>query len=233
MSLFNLHHNYICTVWGHTLIWSIPWYPQPATSTTVAPPSPPHTHTHTSTRDARLCLPLNFKYSITPLIRINRHGEPSEYAENPDNWIFNLNKNAKWMYFVLKSLQFFIYIIPLYMFRTPLCPSSGASQLHMQSLVPCGAWFVVSSSPTMLQHSRTGEHNEPSTTRNQRLHLQLRSSWWWTQWCPKHVERNNVNKHTSLKGITSFPCICLFCSVLPPPFRIPRPHMCIRNTCQS
>jgi len=39
------------------------------------------------------------------------------------------------MYFVLKSLQF-IYITPLYMFRTPLCPSSGASQLHMQSLVP-------------------------------------------------------------------------------------------------
>jgi len=41
------------------------------------------------------------------------------------------------MYFVLKSLKFF-YIIPLYMFRTPLCPSSGVSQLHMQSLVPCG-----------------------------------------------------------------------------------------------
>ena len=39
------------------------------------------------------------------------------------------------MYFVLKPLKF-IYIIPLYMFRTPLCPSSGASQLHMQSLVP-------------------------------------------------------------------------------------------------
>jgi len=53
------------------------------------------------------------------------------------------------MYFVLKSLNF-IYIIPLYMFRTPLCPSSGASRLHMQSLVPCGAWFVVSSSPAML-----------------------------------------------------------------------------------
>ena len=53
------------------------------------------------------------------------------------------------MYFVLKSLKF-IYIIPLYMFRTPLCPSSGASQLHMQSLVPCGAWFVVSSSPAVL-----------------------------------------------------------------------------------
>jgi len=114
------------------------------------------------------------------------------------------------------------------MFRSQLCPSSGASQLYMQSLVPCGAWFVVSSSPavlqhsrtgahnwvttqqdwrtqlsyntagledtTELQHSRTGGHNEPSTTRDQRLHVQLRSSWWWTQWCPEHVERNNVNK---------------------------------------
>ena len=55
------------------------------------------------------------------------------------------------MYFVLKILNIFIYIIPLYMFRTPLCPSSGASQLHMQSLVPCGAWFVVSSSPAVLK----------------------------------------------------------------------------------
>ena len=98
------------------------------------------------------------------------------------------------MYFVLKILKIFIYIIQLYMFRTPLRPSSGASQLHIQSLVQCGAWFVVSSSPTVLQHSRTGGHNEPSTTRDQRLHVQLRRSWWWTQWCPKHVERYNVNK---------------------------------------
>ena len=83
------------------------------------------------------------------------------------------------MYFVLKSLKF-IYFIPLYMFRTPLCPSSGASQLHMQSLVLCGAWIIVSSSPVVLylqlQHSRTGGHNEPSTTRDQRLHVQLRGS---------------------------------------------------------
>jgi hypothetical protein len=27
-------------------------------------------------------------YSGTPLIRINWDGEPSGYAENPDNWIF-------------------------------------------------------------------------------------------------------------------------------------------------
>jgi len=91
------------------------------------------------------------------------------------------------MYFVLKSLNF-IYIIPLYIFRTPLCPSSGASQLHMQSLVPI---------------------NYKNTCiliidREQRLHVQLRSSWWWTQWCPKLVERNNVNKILRiLKQITS------------------------------
>ena len=29
-----------------------------------------------------------WKQSKTPLIRINSEGEPSEYAENPDNWIF-------------------------------------------------------------------------------------------------------------------------------------------------
>ena len=27
-------------------------------------------------------------YSGTPLIRNNRDGEPSGYAENPDNWMF-------------------------------------------------------------------------------------------------------------------------------------------------
>jgi hypothetical protein len=27
-------------------------------------------------------------YSRTPLIRINWDGDPSGYAENPDNWIF-------------------------------------------------------------------------------------------------------------------------------------------------
>jgi len=116
------------------------------------------------------------------------------------------------------------------MFRTPLCPSSGASQLHMQSLVPCGAWFVVSSSPPpavttkqdwrtqQLQHSRTGGHNEPSTKRDQRLNVQLRSSWWWTQWCPKHVERNNVNKilrifkqSTSMIFRFFIPCIFYTC----------------------
>jgi len=48
-------------------------------------------------------------------------------------------------------------------------------------------YFVLKSLNLELQHSKTGGHNEPSTTRDQRLHVQLRSSWWWTQWCPKHV----------------------------------------------
>jgi len=30
------------------------------------------------------------KYSITPLTWINCDGEPSEYAENPDNWVLIL-----------------------------------------------------------------------------------------------------------------------------------------------
>jgi len=51
-------------------------------------------------------------------------------ADDDDDDDDNLNKNANQKHFVLKSLKF-IYIIPLYMFRTPLCPSSGASQLHM------------------------------------------------------------------------------------------------------
>ena len=28
------------------------------------------------------------RYGRTPIIRINWDGEPSGYAENPDNWIF-------------------------------------------------------------------------------------------------------------------------------------------------
>jgi len=35
---------------------------------------------------------------------------------------------------------------------------------------------------------RTKHHTGPETA------CAADSSWWWTQWCPKHVERNNVNK---------------------------------------
>ena len=45
---------------------------------------------------------------------------------------------------------------------------------------------------------------------------------------PPVFESNNKIKHTSLKGITSFPCICLFCSVLPPlPPSAFRAHTCV------
>ena len=29
----------------------------------------------------------DYKYSVTPFIRINWDGEPSAYAEDPDDWI--------------------------------------------------------------------------------------------------------------------------------------------------
>jgi len=83
------------------------------------------------------------------------------------------------MYFVLKSLKF-IYIIPLYMFRTQLCPSSGAYQLHVQSLVSINykntcclqicryVHFIITTNYLCdtYKHSRTGGQNEPSTTRH-------------------------------------------------------------------
>jgi len=63
------------------------------------------------------------------------------------------------MYFVLKILKILFTLFKLYMFWTPLCPSSGASQLHMQSLVPCGAWFVGLEWRTQ----RTKHHTGPKT----------------------------------------------------------------------
>jgi hypothetical protein len=42
-----------------------------------------------------------FIYSRTPLIRINWDGEPSGYAENPDNWTFFKNK-LHWQFEVEK-----------------------------------------------------------------------------------------------------------------------------------
>ena len=43
----------------------------------------------------------------------------------------------------------------------------------------------------------------------------------------EEMEKKNMY-HTSLKGITSFPCICLFCSVLPPlPPSAFRAHTCV------
>ena len=39
---------------------------------------------------SNICLDIAncMRYSIAPLIRINRDEEPTAYTENPDNWIF-------------------------------------------------------------------------------------------------------------------------------------------------
>jgi len=62
------------------------------------------------------------------------------------------------MYFVLKSLKMYLHY----------------SALHVSDTIVSiirNFWAA---------HAVSGGHNEPSTTRDQRLHVQLRSSWWWT-----------------------------------------------------
>jgi len=68
--------------------------------------------------------------------------------------------------------------------------------------------------------------------------VQLRSSWWWTQWCPKHVERNNVNKilrilkqsASSWRFYSSYYvewCLCQICSTV----YIRKDHLlCVSNS---
>ena len=86
----------------------------------------------------------------------------------------NLNKIANQMYFVLKILK-----ILFTLFRSTCF---GHHCVHHQELFSCtcSLWSrVVLGSlvlgslcpPEQLQHSRTGGHNEPSTTRD-RLHMQ-------------------------------------------------------------
>jgi len=109
------------------------------------------------------------------------------------------------MYFVLKILKILFTLFRSTCFghhcvhhqELLSCTCSLRSRVVLGSLCPTVllCCTIPHTTPhTTLQHSRTGGHNEPSTTLDQRLHVQLRSSWWWTQWCPKHVERNNVNK---------------------------------------
>ena len=102
------------------------------------------------------------------------------------------------MYFVLKSLKCYLHYSAVHVSDTIVSIIRSFSAAHAVSgpvwcLVRCvlQSCCVVT---VLLQHSRIGGHNEPSTTRDQRLHVQLRSSWWGAQWCPKHVELNNVNK---------------------------------------
>jgi len=62
------------------------------------------------------------------------------------------------------------------MFRTPLCPSSGASQLHMQFINAKQAGEVYEYKNTKQKLHRTIAAIWYNTTRDQRLHVQLRSS---------------------------------------------------------
>ena len=77
------------------------------------------------------------------------------------------------MYFVLKILK-----ILFTLFRST-CFGHHCVHHHELLSCTCSLWSrVVTGSlcPPVLLHSRTGGHNEPSTTRDQRLHVQLRSS---------------------------------------------------------
>jgi len=47
-----------------------------------------------------------YRYIVTPLIRINWDGEPSFYADNPDNWVF-IEIGLHWQFEV--QLLLFIY----------------------------------------------------------------------------------------------------------------------------
>jgi hypothetical protein len=44
----------------------------------------------------------------------------------------------------------------------------------------------------MFRESESSSNNRPNTTRwPETACAAIRSSWWWTQWCPKHVEQRN------------------------------------------
>jgi len=79
------------------------------------------------------------------------------------------------MYFILKILK-----ILFTLFRSTCF---GHHCVHHQELLSCtcSLWSSVVLGSLccvlqQLQHSRTGGHNVPSTTLDQRLHVQLRSS---------------------------------------------------------
>jgi hypothetical protein len=92
------------------------------------------------------------------------------------------------MHIRFKIIKFLLHSTLLYMFRTLLCPSSGAFHHCTCSLwLPCGVVLVASSSPVLLllptafvtaygSNKRTGLEDATNTTPhgNQRLHVQ----WW-------------------------------------------------------
>ena len=87
------------------------------------------------------------------------------------------------MYFVLKILKiFYLHYSSLHVSGTIVSIIRSFSAAHAVSgpvwcLVRCVLQSCcVTILTTVLQHSRTGGHNEPSTTRDEKLHVQLRSS---------------------------------------------------------
>ena len=83
------------------------------------------------------------------------------------------------MYFVLKFLKFYLHYSTLHVSDTTVSIIRSFSAAHA---VSGPVWYLVRCVlqscciVTQLQHSRNGGHNEPSTTRDQRLHVHLRSS---------------------------------------------------------
>jgi hypothetical protein len=64
--------------------------------------------------------------------------------------------------------------------------------LHMQSLVTVWCWVGCFLQPCSVVTAAfaAGGNNRPNTTRwPETACAAIRSSWWWTQWCPKHVEQ--------------------------------------------
>jgi hypothetical protein len=86
-------------------------------------------------------------------------------------WIIKLNKTNQ-MHICLKIIKILLHSTLLYMFRTLLCPSSGAFHHCTCSLwLPCGVVLVAA-----LFNNRTGLEDATNTTPhgNQRLNVQ----WW-------------------------------------------------------
>ena len=94
----------------------------------------------------------------------------------------------------------------LYMFRAPLCPSSGAQEYYTV-VAACGisccgfqvaglvwSWglcvrFAGCCSILQTGHLKTTARN--TTGSNHRIILL--SSWWWAYWCPKHLEHSIIS----------------------------------------
>jgi hypothetical protein len=80
------------------------------------------------------------------------------------------------MHICFKIVKILLQFLLLYMFRTLVCPSSGAFHHCTCSLwLPCDFLLVASSSPALLILNRAGLEDATNTTHgNQRLHVQ----WW-------------------------------------------------------